>query len=98
MKIDFTKVTAYITCAGKLVVFTQADFPEAGVQVPSGTVDSGENLEQAVLREAYEETGLLNLKIEGFLGDNKHIFDPPNKDLVKMHRYYYHLSYPGPII
>ncbi|RLD22881.1 MAG: hypothetical protein DRI70_10035 [Bacteroidetes bacterium] len=58
MKIDFTKVTSYLTCAGKIVVITQADFPEAGVQVPSGTVADGENLEEAVLREAYEENGL----------------------------------------
>ena len=97
MKSEYTKVTAYITCAGKLVVFTQADFPEVGVQVPSGTVDDGENLEEAVLREAHEETGLLNLKIETFLGDKKHIFDPPDEDPVKIHRHYYHLSYPGPI-
>jgi len=72
-------------------------FPEAGVQVLSGTIADGENLEEAMLREAYEETGLLNLKIEAFIGDIKHIFEPPHEDPVIIHRYYYHLSYPGPV-
>jgi 8-oxo-dGTP pyrophosphatase MutT (NUDIX family) len=97
MKPEYNKVTAYITCAGKLVVFTQTDFPRAGVQVPSGTVDDGEDLEKTVLREAYEETGLLNLKVETFLVDKKQIFYPPDDDPVQIHRHYYHLSYPGPI-
>ena len=81
MKIDFTKVTAYPACSGRIVVFTQTDFPEVSVQVPSGTVDTGENLEEAVLREAYEETGLLNLKIEAFLGTTNISSNPQMKTL-----------------
>lgn len=91
------KVAAYITCNQQLLVFIEPDFPEAGVQVPAGTVGEGEQLEDAVLREASEETGLTNLKIESYLGT--HIYDmrPITGDEVDIHRHYYHLSYPGPI-
>ena len=53
------KVVAYITRGDELLVFTHRDFPEAGVQVPAGTVEAGETLDAAVLREVHEETGLL---------------------------------------
>ncbi len=52
------KVVAYITREDELLVFTHRDFPEAGVQVPAGTVEEGETLDAAVLREVHEETGL----------------------------------------
>ena len=52
------KVVAYITRGDELLVFTHRDFPEAGVQVPAGTVEEGETLDAAVLREVQEETGL----------------------------------------
>lgn len=52
------KVVAYITRGDELLVFTHRDFPEAGVQVPAGTVEAGEALDAAVLREVHEETGL----------------------------------------
>ena len=48
------KVYAYITRADRLLVFRHVDFPEAGVQVPGGTMDAGETPEGAVLREAAE--------------------------------------------
>ena len=40
----------------------------AGVQIPAGTVEKGEDLETAVKREAYEETGLKLVEIEEYLG------------------------------
>ena len=56
------KVLAYITrpAAGEweLLVFRHVHFPEAGVQVPGGTVDPGEEPEAAVRREVREESGL----------------------------------------
>ena len=58
------KVTAFITRqeeeAKELLVFQH---PSAGVQVPAGTVEAGEPIEQAVLRETFEETGLEGVRI-----------------------------------
>jgi len=37
-------------------------------QIPKGTVEKGENLEIAALRELYEESGISNCEIEKYLG------------------------------
>lgn len=56
------KVIAYITRerAGRrqVLVFDHRDYPDAGTQVPAGTVEPGEPLEQALWREIAEESGL----------------------------------------
>ncbi|HKS70450.1 MAG TPA: NUDIX domain-containing protein [Ktedonobacterales bacterium] len=62
------KVLAYITHRRRLLVFRQPDFPEAGIQVPGGSVEPGETLEAAALREAREETGLGGLRLVRLLG------------------------------
>lgn len=65
------KVVAYIVREDRLLVFVHADdeqFDQSGLQVPAGTVRDGELPEQAVLREASEETGLHGLRIERYLG------------------------------
>jgi 8-oxo-dGTP pyrophosphatase MutT (NUDIX family) len=43
---------------GTLLVFEHRDFPEAGTQVPAGTVEDDEAPSDAVVREVQEETGL----------------------------------------
>ncbi|MBK7892702.1 MAG: NUDIX domain-containing protein [Bdellovibrionales bacterium] len=62
------KVLAYITrihpTGMELLVFDHVGMPEAGIQVPAGTVDPGETPSAAVLREVEEETGL-SLKTQG---------------------------------
>ena len=57
------KVYAYIVKDHRLLVFRHIQFPEAGLQVPGGTVEEGEPLEEAVLREATEESGLEGLRL-----------------------------------
>lgn len=56
------KVIAYITREKygrlELLVFEHEDFPTAGIQVPAGTVDPGEDVSSALLREVLEESGL----------------------------------------
>ena len=63
------KVTAFIVRerngVKELLVFKH---PTAGVQIPAGTVEKGEDIETAVKRETYEETGLQSVKIESYLG------------------------------
>ena len=61
-------VIAYILKGDRLLVFRHTDHPDAGTQVPAGTVEKGETLEEAVLREAKEETGLEGLEIIAYLG------------------------------
>lgn len=71
VKLNVTrKVIAYITRGDELLVFRQPDFPEAGLKVPGGTVESTENLKAAVIREAVEETGLQGLEIVSYLGNS----------------------------
>ena len=64
------KVIAYITRGDELLVFTHRDYPEAGMQVPAGTVEAGETCDAAVLREVHEETGLPHaaVRISSYLG------------------------------
>ncbi len=63
------KVTAFIVRerhgVKELLVFKH---PAAGIQIPAGTVEAGEDLEAAVKREVYEETGLQSVEIEAYLG------------------------------
>lgn len=92
--IEKRKVLAYITWERQLLVFEHVDDPSAGIQVPAGTVEEGEMLEAAVLREAFEETGLNLLTLGGYLGYQKRDM----RDFGKAewhHRYFYHLIFDG---
>jgi 8-oxo-dGTP pyrophosphatase MutT (NUDIX family) len=86
------KVFAYITHANRLLVFRHVDFPEAGIQVPAGTVKEGEYPADAVMREAEEETGLAGLVMEAFLGEQVCDLADFGVDEIQQ-RYFYHLRY-----
>jgi 8-oxo-dGTP pyrophosphatase MutT (NUDIX family) len=75
-----------------LLVFSHPDFPEAGIQVPAGTIEPGEEPEAAVLREAFEETGLIGLTLVAPLGERMRDVTPFGKDELH-HRYFFHLRY-----
>lgn len=61
------KVLAYIIRLRdhkpELLVFDHDDFPEAGTQVPAGTVNEHEDIETALFREIHEESGLHGLTL-----------------------------------
>lgn len=63
------KVTAFLTRwqedGPELLVFQH---PLAGIQLPAGTVEFNESLENAVIREVAEETGLEDIEIISYLG------------------------------
>lgn len=86
------KVVAYITCRGHLLVFRQPESPEAGIQVPAGTIEHDETPAAAVLREAHEETGLDGLTIRSFLGAREFEFQRDNGQHVRVRRHYFHLE------
>src|SRR5690606_28143808 len=82
------KAIAYITRGDRFVVFEEPDSPLVGIQVPGGTVEPGESLEAAVLREAYEETGLTDLRLVRSLGVQLH--RRPSERIHRQH--YFHLD------
>jgi 8-oxo-dGTP diphosphatase len=88
------KVFAYITNRNRLLVFSHPFVPEAGIQVPGGTIEVDERPEEAVLREAFEETRLSDLIIDAFLGEHIRDMSDFGHDQIH-HRYFYHLLCKG---
>lgn len=94
MKTEKRKVLAYITHQHNLLVFRHPYAPEAGIQVPAGTIEAGERPEQAVLREAFEETGLTGLILDGYLGAQERDMADFGRNEIHQ-RTFYHLRYEG---
>jgi 8-oxo-dGTP pyrophosphatase MutT (NUDIX family) len=94
------KVVAYIVRGRTVAVFLHGSdanpVRESGLQVPAGTCEMGETPEQAVLREAYEETGLKGLHIVHHLGEADYDMRPYTHAVH--HRYFFHLAFDGPIV
>ena len=89
------KVVAYATNAGRLLVFEHRDSPEAGLQVPAGTIKDGELPEEALLREFFEETGLSDVKSVQFLGRAEYDISPYRYEIQDRH--FFHLEIDEPV-
>ncbi|MFE6766675.1 NUDIX domain-containing protein [Streptomyces sp. NPDC057689] len=66
MSLPRIRVAAYVVrhrTVPELLVFDHVGMPEAGTQVPAGGVEAGEALDDAVLREVAEESGLLSARL-----------------------------------
>lgn len=90
-----TKVLAYILRtnneASEVLVFDHRDFPEAGTQIIGGTVDPGEDLIEALLREIKEESGL-EFKVTDIakkLGETQY----HRRDIPEINNRHYYLIY-----
>lgn len=84
----------YITHGRRLLLFTQPRSPEAGIQVPAGTIKLGEAPEVAAMREAMEETGLKHLNLVRFLAqDTRDMRDCGTDEL--QYRWFYHVRCDG---
>jgi 8-oxo-dGTP pyrophosphatase MutT (NUDIX family) len=77
----------------RYVVFREPDTGDDSVQLPGGTVDLGESLDDAVLREAFEETGLTPLRIAARLGVT---IRTKRGRTLPIEDYYYHLIWDAP--
>ncbi len=62
------KVVIYVTAGDRLLVLRHPESPRAGLQVPAGSIESGEAPQDAAIREAVEETGLSFVGLPRLLG------------------------------
>lgn len=81
---SIAKVVAYVVSKARLLVFVHPLHPDAGLQVPAGTVVPGETFKAAVLRELHEETGLDRFGEPEYLGTS--LFDMAPFGRAEMHR------------
>lgn len=88
------RVFTYITNQDHLLVFDHVDFPEAGTQIPGGTIESDEMPEAAALREAREETGLESLAVQSLIAQETVDLAPFGKPET-INGWFYHLQYDG---
>jgi 8-oxo-dGTP diphosphatase len=94
MAVHKQKAFAYITHGNRLLVFRHAHHSEAGIQVPAGTVKEGESPEVAVMREAFEETGLNRLSLDSYLSEQFWTMTAAGREEIH-HRRFYHLRCAG---
>jgi 8-oxo-dGTP pyrophosphatase MutT (NUDIX family) len=75
----------------EVLLLLHPEHPDAGIQLPAGTMRPGEDPLLAAVREAHEETGLVNLTVKGILGEALLDATPFGKAEVH-HRTFIHLD------
>lgn len=85
------KVYGYVTRIKndktQVLVF-QHSIPEAGIQIPKGTVNDEEDTYNAVIREVEEETGLTNFRVENLIAEDNW----ENDDGAIHNRFFYKIN------
>jgi ADP-ribose pyrophosphatase YjhB (NUDIX family) len=76
----------------RLLIFSHPEAPAAGLQVPAGSLEEGEDPAAGALREAHEETDLAleDLQLVGKLGEQLRDMRDVGKDELH-HRHFFHL-------
>lgn len=86
-----TKVIAYIFRGkSEILVFSHVDFPEAGLQVVGGTVETGEDFPSALSREILEESGLV-IAPEELTKIGETVYKRKDREELN-HRHYYSIT------
>jgi 8-oxo-dGTP pyrophosphatase MutT (NUDIX family) len=90
-RVTTEKVVCYVVNGPRLLVFTHLDRPltVAGVQVPAGTIESGESASEAAVRETFEETGM-RVRVVRELGSSKYDMAPYRNEIAR--RTFFHLE------
>lgn len=88
------KVLIYITRTKnertELLVFKHRDFPDAGIQVPAGSVEGDEEIEDAAIRETQEESGI-SINSPNFVGAYRW-FRQDTGELQERNVFHFHLT------
>jgi 8-oxo-dGTP pyrophosphatase MutT (NUDIX family) len=69
----------------QVLVFRHKDIPEAGIQIPKGTVKEDEDTYNAVIREIKEETGIQSFEVNNLISEDYW----ENDDGAIHNRYFY---------
>lgn len=88
------KAMIYVTSPQGVLVFEEPESPHIGLQVPGGTIETGEDPLLAAGRELFEETGLTADDGLRFLGTIDFTLTEEGRPYT-MRRYYYHVHFEG---
>ncbi len=86
MPLEVDKVVCYVIQDGHLLVFTHDTIPltKTGVQVPAGSIESGETPEHAAERELLEESGRSGRVVRS-LGEERYDLRPARDEIAVRH-------------